>query len=681
MKNWIHDYETLPNCFIAVFEDYKTDESHIFVVHKLRNDFKEFIDFLQSNIKNGEWHISFNGLAFDSQVTNYILDNADEWMSLPPEEIAYNIQQYASNIIEKANKKQFLDYPEWKQRIRQIDLFKLNHWDNPAKSSSLKWIQYSMDWYNVQEMPIHHTAFIETQEQIDMIVSYCINDVQSTKAIYNRSKDQIALRGTLSSEYKINLYSASEPRISKELFGHFLSEELNIDKRDLKKLRTKRDKIVLKDIILPYIKFTTPEFQTIHEKFLNETIIVDEKGKLNFSQMVRGIGTEHVPIKGFHAVHKGVRSDYGLGGIHGMTQPGIYESKNGMIIMSSDVVSFYPNLAIENQWAPAQFPKEPFSRLYRWFFDERVKIPKKDPKNYVYKIILNSTYGLSNDANCFLYDPEFTMRITINGQLSLTMLYEMLSTRIKGSIPLMQNTDGFEMMIAKQDYDLYMSICEEWQTLTRLKLEHDQYEKLILADVNNYMGINKEKKLKSKEDYDSILADNPFAICRQSGDDYYYKPVKCKGRFEFQNLALHKNKSHLIVPKALYAYFTQGVKPEAYLKSNRNIFDYCAGAKIKGNWYFEARYIDDGKFRSDTLQKLLRYYISKSGVKLIKCNKDGREIQLESGKWMSTIFNLYVDKSWNDYNVDEDYYLNQIYQEINNIDTNTTRHFTQLTMF
>jgi len=53
-------------------------------------------------------------------------------------------------------------------------------------------------------------------------------------------------------------------------------------------------------------------------------------------------------------------------------------------------VSFYPNLGIRNKWAPAHLPKEIFCKLYERFFEERKKIPKKDPKNYVYKIILNS---------------------------------------------------------------------------------------------------------------------------------------------------------------------------------------------------------------------------------------------------------------------------------------------------
>jgi DNA polymerase elongation subunit (family B) len=220
--------------------------------------------------------------------------------------------------------------------------------------------------------------------------------------------------------------------------------------------------------------------------------------------------------------------------------------------MTSDVTSFYPNLAIRNKWAPAHLPQEEFYNLYEWFFEERKKIPKKDPKNYVYKIILNSTYGLSNDENSFLYDPEFTMRITINGQLSLTMLYEMICEEIPNALPLMQNTDGLETMIPKQYEDKYMEICRRWEKITNLQLEHDKYSKIILGDVNNYIAITEDGK------------------------------SKCKGRFEFENLALHKNKSFLIIPKAIHAYFVDGIKPEDYVKSITNIFDFCGGVKIKG---------------------------------------------------------------------------------------------------
>ena len=243
-------YETLSNCFVACFTHYARDETRVFVVHELRNHINEFIEFLEHNVKNNEWHISFNGLAFDSQITHYILDNKTAIKTHKAETIARLLYSYAQRTITKQERKEFADYPSWKMKIKQIDLFNMNHWDNPAKSSSLKWIQYSMDWKNVLETPIHHTTEITSLEQIDEIIQYCINDVLSTKNIMKLSREQISLRQSLTNEYGIDLYSASEPRISKELFAYFLTKKLDIEKRDLKQLRTRRDSIVLSECIL-----------------------------------------------------------------------------------------------------------------------------------------------------------------------------------------------------------------------------------------------------------------------------------------------------------------------------------------------------------------------------------------------------------------------------------------------
>ena len=621
-NHWVIDYETLIDCTILVAEHYTGEQKHVFSISRMGNQLPELVNFLEANKKNDEWHISFNGLSFDSQITEYILRNKTMLLTLTGVEVAGLVYKKAQDIIYRQENKEFSEFSERDLSIRQIDVFKLNHWDNPAKRSSLKWIQFSMDWHNLLDMPIHHTTKIETKEQLDTVITYCINDVKSTKQIMHLSKEQIMLRKSLTSEYKIPLFSASEPRISKELFLMFLSEEMGVKKYDLKNLRTKRDLIKVKDIILPYTKFKTKPFQMLLDNF-NDLVINARDTKGGFK---------------YHMTYKGVQTDFGLGGAHGCTKSGVYESSDSMIIMSSDVTSFYPNLAIRNKWSPAHLPKEIFCDKYEWFFEERKKLPKKDPKNYVYKIILNSTYGLSNDENSFLYDPEFTMRITINGQLTLMMLYEMLSEGIPGSIPLMQNTDGVEMIIPVEHKQRYLDICAEWEKITNLQLEHDQYTKMIIGDVNNYIAVNTAGK------------------------------SKCKGRFEYDNLALHKNKSHLIIPKALYAYFVDDILPEQFLQDNRNIFDYCAGVKIKGDWAFQQTCIINREITRQTLQKTLRYYISKGGCKIYKVNKtDKREIQLESGKWMQQLFNLYEEKPWADYNIDESYYLDKIYKEINNI--------------
>jgi len=641
MTHWVMDYETLKNCFTGVFEHYKTTETKVFVIHDLRNDIDDFITFLEDNFNNREWHISYNGMAFDAQVTHYIIDNYQDWSELTGCEVANKIYLYAQRCINKSNAKEFHDYALWKMKIGQIDVFKLHHWDNPAKRSSLKWIQYSMDWENILDMPINHDTEITTIEEIDTILEYNINDVKSTKEIFNRSKSQIKLRKELTGTYNINLFNASEPRISKELFGYYLSQKLNIHKRDLRTMRTNRSVIKVTDIILPYISFTSPEFQTLLARFKSlEVDATNLKGAFKYS-----------------VNYKGVKTHFGLGGAHGAAEKGVYESNDDMIIMSSDVTSFYPNLAIKNRWSPGHFPVDEFCDQYEWFFTERKKIPKSNPMNYVYKIILNSTFGLSNDANSFFYDPELCLRITINGQLTLMMLYEQIMERIPGAIALLQNTDGVETIIPREHYDLYMQICKEWEDATSLNLEHDEYQKLVLADVNNYIGVNNFTNVDITK-WREIKQAQPHYLFKVDNDKFSYAPVKLKGRFDFHNLQLHKNKSKLVIPKAIYQYFVHDKLPEDYLEENKNILDYCIGGKSKGDWQQVARFMKDGSFTEEKLQKINRYYISKDGVKIIKVHKtDGREIQLESGRWLQTVFNK----------MELRYYLQAIESEINSI--------------
>ena len=629
--HWVMDYETLNNCFVAVFEDIKTEHREIFVCHESRNDIVELVEFLLRNKSLEEWHVSFNGLAFDSQITEHILRNAEQLIEQNGHTIARFLYGKAQSVIQRTNDGEFAEFSPRELSIKQIDVYKLNHWDNNAKRSSLKWIQYTMDWKNIIDMPIHHTTKVDAS-LIDSIINYCINDVRSTKQIMHLSKSQIELRRNLTQEYNIDLFSASEPRISKELFLHFLSKQTGIKKWELRQMGTHRSKIVVKDIILPYIEFKTATFQRLLQKF-QDVVIFPSETKGGFKYSIQ---------------YKNVKTDYGLGGIHGARSTRIYNSDADMVIMSSDVVSFYPNLAIRNKWAPGHLPQEEFCALYEWFFEERKKISKNDPKNYVYKIILNSTYGLSNDENSFLYDPEFTMRITINGQLSLSMLYEMLTEEIPGAIPLMQNTDGLETIIPREYQDKYMEICARWEEITNLQLEHTTYSKIVLGDVNNYIAVTEDGK------------------------------PKCKGRFEYDNLALHKNKSFLIIPKALHAYFVEGIQPEEFIKSNKNIFDFCGGVKIKGDWRFVEHKISNGDYVANELQHTIRYYISHKGSKIIKTNnQDTREIQIESGQWMQTLYIDHNEQPFENYDINYDYYLQRIRKEINSLEPNSN----QLSLF
>jgi len=659
--HYVMDYETLSNCFIAVFQDIKTDDTEVFVIHKLHNDTERLIEFLIRNIELDEWHVSFNGLGFDSQITEYILRSSEQLVHMDPEEVARWIYGKAQDIIQRQNEDRFLEFNPWDIQINQVDVFKLNHWDNAAKRSSLKWIQYTMDWPNIVDMPIHHSTEIKTLDQIKEVIKYCKNDVNSTKKIMQLSKSQIELRKTLTEEYNINLFSASETKISKDLFLHFLSQKMGFKKNEIRQLRTRRTEIHVKDILLDYLDFKTATFQKLISRF-REIIVYPDQTKGGFKYSIQ---------------YKGVKTDFGLGGIHGARKAGIYKSDKDMMIMTSDVVSFYPNLAIRNNWSPAHLPKEDFCEQYEWFFNERRKISKKDVRNYVYKIILNSTYGLSNDENSFLYDPEFTMRITINGQLSLALLYEMVSERIPGAVPLMQNTDGLETMIPREYEDKYYEICKEWEQITNLELEHDTYDKMIIGDVNNYIAVNTAKEV-DKDTLESIRKDNPHYVFQESEGKHSYQAVKCKGRFEFTGLALHKNKSFLVIPKGIFYYFVHGKDPIEFLANQINIYDFCAGKKIKGDWQFNEEYVVNHEHKKNKLQNTIRYYVSNKGSKIIKYNYlDKRTTQVVAGKWLQTLFIDYVKKDIGQYDLNYEYYLEKIMKEIHNLEPSKS----QLSLF
>ena len=111
----------------------------------------KIVKFLIKNKNKKEWHISYNGLAFDAQVTHYIMDNYQVWKNISGCAIGEAIYAFAQKTIERQNNREFGVYAPWHMKIGQIDLFKMHHWDNPAKRSSLKWIQYSMDWENMQD--------------------------------------------------------------------------------------------------------------------------------------------------------------------------------------------------------------------------------------------------------------------------------------------------------------------------------------------------------------------------------------------------------------------------------------------------------------------------------------------------------------------------------------------------
>ena len=92
------------------------------------------------------------------------------------------------------------------------------------------------------------------------------------------------------------------------------------------------------------------------------------------------------------------------------------------------------------------------------------------------------------------------MKITINGQLSLSMLAERLLT-IPDLMIVQVNTDGITVKYKSIYKSMYKEICEQWQKDVKLELEYADYSQMCIRDVNNYIARYTNGKVKLKGAY------------------------------------------------------------------------------------------------------------------------------------------------------------------------------------
>jgi hypothetical protein len=629
---WVYDIETLASCFTYTALNIDTQEVVQYVIHKDRCDLIKLL----VHLNDCKGHIGFNNVNFDYPIIHDIINSYLKGdLNIDPEIIVDRVYSKAQEIINAQNEQSFnliIAIKQKDQFIPQLDLFKVWHYNNKARATSLKSLEISMNYPNVMEMPISHTRKDITLDEISMILEYNLNDVMATYEFYKKSLAKIDLRKSLKITYDIPCTNWSDSKIGEQLILKLYCDKTGFSVWDVKDMRSNRPKIALNDVILPYIKYNSNEFNVLLDKFKNK-VIKTTKNAIEES-----------------VIYKGFKYDYGTGGIHGCIKPGIYESDDHYMIIDADVGSLYPNLAIINGFYPEHLG-EPFIEVYKSIIELRMKAKKEG--NMVlsdgFKLAANSVYGKSNDIHSFLYDPKYTMATTLNGQLLLTLLIEKLVDTIPDLTMLQVNTDGITVKIPRIHINKYFNECNRWQDKTKLNLEFVEYDKMIIADVNNYIAVTTKGKIKNK------------------------------GRFEVDKVvgsepAYHKDNSFRIIPLALQEYYVNNIPVEQTIKNHTNIYDFCGRQKFKGEDYGAINYIDGNTIKVVNLQKNVRYYISTKGSIFIKHYKKGTTEFINKG-FLVTIFNTFIDKDIKQYGLNYDFYIKECNKEINNITSK------QLTLF
>lgn len=563
--DYIYDIETYPNCFTFRATEVLTGLKWVYEISDRRDDTAALLQFLWALSKqHGSRMVGFNNEGFDYPIIHLIM--------MMGESVTVGMIYNKTRAIITGER---FDNIIWEQDrfIEQVDLFKIHHFDNQAKSTSLKVLEFNMRSESIEDLPFPPGTIL-TDEQKDKLIEYNGHDVDRTLDFYSFTLPMIRFREELSEKYGRNFINFNDTKIGKEYFITEL-EKAGVQCYDRSSGRreprqTVRHSIRLGDVILPYINFNRPELHRF-KMWLADQTITETKGV--FKDL-------SVDLDGFSF-------DFGLGGIHGSIDSAIVRSTDTHAIIDIDVKSFYPNISIRNRLYPEHLGPV-FCDIYRVLYEQRAASPKKSSVNAMLKLALNGTYGDSNNVYSVFYDPKFTMAITINGQLSLCMLSEQLMT-IPGLRMIQANTDGVTVHIPRQHIDQMQAKCRAWEQLTGLELEHAHYSRMFIRDVNNYIAEGEDGTIKRKGAYaHETPLENPNTL----------------------ELEWHKNHSARIVTKAAESALLDGEDISWYIRNHPQAHDFMLRTKIPRS---SKLMLGDRQ-----LQNVSRYYIAHNGEYLQK---------------------------------------------------------------
>lgn len=613
---YVHDIENYPNVFLFGAIHALTETPYIFEISHRRDDRQAFYLFTEYLREHRAEEVGYNNLGYDYPVQHSILNN-----------IIYitnaDIYKKGDSIINAGDENRFA-HMVWEKDwiVPQLDLYKIHHFDNQAKRTSLKTLEFNMRMENIEDLPFTPGTYL-TDSQIDTLRQYLIHDLKATLMFYKHSKKLIDFRRELSAKYGRNFMNHNDTKIGKDYFIMELEKSgiQCFEPGSRKPRQTHRLSIALNSVIFPYVRFEQPEFNRVLN-WLRQQVITETKGV--FTDLSADIN--------------GFSFDFGTGGIHGSIESQTIRSTENYVIIDLDVASFYPNLAISNELYPAHLGKQ-FCTIYKNVYDMRSSYPKGTPENSMLKLALNGVYGDSNNVYSPFYDPAYTMAITINGQLLLCMLAEEL-LKIPGLSMIQANTDGLTVYVPRVFTGQVEQVRHAWEKLTRLQLEEAIYDVMFIRDVNNYIAVYEGgKKVKRKGAY-----------CHTTKTD-----ENPKG-----DLGWHQNHSMQVVAKAAEAALVHNKDIRDFITSHEDIHDFMLVTKVPRN----SKLLWGDK----QVQNITRYYVSTDGAPLtkvmpplaksLKLNPDAPERRMSVCKgWLTTECNDM--KRFNRATLNYDFYIKE----------------------
>jgi hypothetical protein len=560
-KLYYWDLETYANCFLFTGKFEGASEHQVFEISDRVNQRNELMSWLSYLQNAGVAMVGYNSIGFDYCILHELLVAPYTFTAAKAYQLAQTIigsQTYGQN----PNAIRLTD-----RIIPQIDLVKINHFDNANRRTSLKSLQFAMRSESVEDLP-YDPSIALTSEQMDHLRSYNLHDVTETEKFGNKCKHLIEMRqelldnGVLSGD----VLNYSDVKIGTE----YLIRKIGRSKCFItgsKPKQSPRQFVEFKKVILPKISFRTEPFNEVLDWFKKQVIFFEKEERPHLETSLAGI-----PFK------------FGIGGVHASVEGKRYYSNETHVIKDIDVSGMYVAIGVANGFYPEHLGQD-FVTAYKQLQADRKHYPKGSSMNAVLKLAGNGVYGNSNNSYSCFYDPKYTFSVTVNGQLQLLQLAELLSL-IPGLELIQANTDGITALVPRNALPFFDLWKTDWELSTGLKLEEVEYSSMVIRDVNNYLAITTDGKVKRKGAYWYPESDKDF-------EGYWNK--------DYSNLAAIKGVEQVLI---------NGAKPEEIVYLITNPFDFMlryktpAGAKV---------FIGDKE-----MLKTVRYYVSTAGQPMKK---------------------------------------------------------------
>ena len=640
----VYDIEVFQNIFHCAIKDTETGKITLFEISNRKNQLQELVEFFKEfeNVEES-WNNSYttdyqfntnkifagyNNIHYDNPIINYIIDYYNVMKDKTYIEICKSIFNLSKTILNSKEGEEGI-WKKWKyqQWFESFDLLTMLY--STQLRVGLKEMQVTMQYPNVQEF-VYDWDIPLVESKFDEMIQYNINDVESTSELLVRCKKDIELRIAIEDEYGVRVLSKDGVNIGMKIITQKYLEKTGQTWWDIRDLRSPMDKIPLKDVILPFVKYDSPILKDMLDTLKKQTVSPGRKGYE------------------YKFIFNNLRYTIGVGGIHSVNDPEIIIPKEDEYLIDCDVASLYPSMLIQHKFYPKHLGPE-FLEIYSKIREERLEAKHNGDKvkNETLKFALNGLSGNLQNEHNFCYSPFAVMQIRVNGQLLLLMLAEKLVEI--GCKIIQANTDGLFLICKKNKYEEYQKVCKEWEKLTKLELEEDRFEAMYQYAINDYIAV-KEGYHKTKDK----------------------KLIKTKGMF-ITEVLLGKGLSPKIIPEAIINYFVDNIPVEETIKNCKDIRKFLKAEKTGKQWTVE--------YNDKIQQRINRFYVSNNGYYLWKFKTDSgvKEYQNMLKGYAVTLHNTFYsdeDLQWkyaqgetfeSIYDINYNYYISQCKKIINDI--------------